>query len=153
MFRGIFNVSADDKGRVSIPARFREQIKENHETPLILLLGFDKTISVYPLDEWKKSETKLMDLQTANKDSRTFMRRVLQVADEVEIDQQGRIMISSLLRKETGIKKNVVIVGMLNRIEIWDKKNYEAYHAKNAEISLEELGQTLSDKGIQSINL
>jgi MraZ protein len=138
---------------MSIPARFREQIRENHESPLILILGFEKTISIYPLDEWKKIESKLTTLDNLNEEKREFQRRLMKAMDEVEIDQQGRIMISPVLRKEADIKKNVVIVGMLNRIEVWDKQNYENYHADKAKVPLEHLGQKLSDQGMQSINL
>jgi MraZ protein len=76
----------------------------------------------------------------------------LSATDEIEIDSQGRIMISPVLRKGAGIAKNVVIVGVLQRIEIWDKQRYEAYHDPATQ-SLEMLAQKLSDKGIQSINL
>jgi MraZ protein len=153
VFRGIFNNSIDDKGRMSIPARFREQIRENHETPLILILGFEQTISIYPMDEWKKKEPTLLDMDTLSEDNRDFLRKVLKIVDEVDIDQQGRIMINRILRKEAGIEKNVVIAGMLNHIEIWAKENYEKYHAEKEKITLEQLGQKLSDKGIKSINL
>lgn len=152
MFRGIFHNSIDDKGRMSIPARFREQIRENHETPLILTLGFDQCLFLYPMDAWKKIEGQLSSLDTLNAEVRQFVRTVLKATDEVDIDQQGRIMISPVLRKEAGLAKGVVIVGMLHRIEIWDKEKYESYHAQTTQ-SLELLGQKLSDKGFQSLTL
>ena len=152
MFRGIFHNSVDDKGRTSIPARFREQIKESHETPLVLTLGFDQCLFLYPMDAWKKIEEKLSSLDTLNAEVRQFQRTILKATDEVEMDQQGRIVISPVLRKEAGIGKSVVIVGMLHRIEIWDKEKYEHYHAQTTQ-SLELLGQKLSDKGIQSLTL
>ncbi len=152
MFRGIFHNSIDDKGRMSIPARFREQIRENHETPLILTLGFDQCLFLYPMDAWKKIEGQLSSLDTLNAEVRQFVRTVLKATDEVDIDQQGRIVISPVLRKEAGLGKGVVIVGMLHRIEIWDKEKYENYHAQTTQ-SLELLGQKLSDKGFQSLTL
>ena len=152
MFRGIFHNSMDDKGRVSIPARFREQIKSEHETPLVLTLGFDQCLFLYPMDAWKKIEEKLASLDTLNAEVRQFQRTIMKASDEVEMDQQGRVMISPVLRKEGGLGKNVVIVGMLHRIEIWDKDKYEGYHAQTTQ-SLELLGQKLSDKGIQSLPL
>ncbi len=142
----------DDKGRVSIPARFREQIKSEHETPLVLTLGFDQCLFLYPMDAWKKIEEKLASLDTLNAEVRQFQRTIMKASDEVEMDQQGRVMISPVLRKEGGLGKNVVIVGMLHRIEIWDKDKYEGYHAQTTQ-SLELLGQKLSDKGIQSLPL
>ena len=142
----------DEKGRTSIPARFREQIREKHETPLVLTLGFDQCLFLYPIDAWKKIEEKLSSLDTLNAEVRQFQRTILKATDEVDMDQQGRIVISPVLRKEAGLQKNVVIVGMLHRIEIWDKEKYENYHAQTTQ-SLELLGQKLSDKGIQSLNL
>lgn len=152
MFRGIFHNSMDDKGRVSIPARFREQIKSEHETPMVLTLGFDQCLFLYPMDAWKKIEDKLASLDTLNAEVRQFQRTIMKASDEVDMDQQGRIMVSPVLRKEAGLGKNVVVVGMLHRIEIWDKDKYEGYHAQTSQ-SLELLGQKLSDKGIQSLPL
>jgi len=152
LFRGIFHNSMDDKGRVSIPARFREQIKSEHETPMVLTLGFDQCLFLYPMDAWKKIEEKLSSLDTLNAEVRQFQRTIMKASDEVDMDQQGRIVVSPVLRKEAGLGKNVVIVGMLHRIEIWDKEKYEGYHAQTSQ-SLELLGQKLSDKGIQSLPL
>jgi len=152
VFRGIFHNSVDEKGRTSIPARFREQIRESHETPLVLTLGFDQCLFLYPMDAWKKIEEKLSSLDTLNAEVRQFQRTILKATDEVDMDQQGRIVISPVLRKEAGIGKNIVVVGMLHRIEIWDKEKYENYHAQTTQ-SLELLGQKLSDKGIQSLTL
>src|SRR5258708_16536801 len=149
LFRGIFHNSLNDKGRMSIPARFREQIKSDHEQPLVLTLGFDQCLFLYPMDAWKKIEAQMASWNTLDPDVRQFVRTVLRATDEVEMDQQGRIMISPVLRKEAGLTKGVAIVGNLHRVEIWDKQKYENYHAQSAQ-SLEMLGQRLSDKGIQS---
>lgn len=137
---------------MSIPVRFREQIRNEHESPLILNSGFDQCIFLYPMDAWRKIEEKLSALNTLNRDEREFQRSIQKALDEVEMDQQGRIMLSPVLRKEAGISKNVVIVGMLHRVEIWDKERYENYHAQPSQ-SIEVLAQKLSDKGVQSIPL
>ena len=134
---------------MSIPARFREQIKTDHEQPLVLTLGFDQSLSLYPMDAWKRIEEQMASWNTLDPDVRQYVRTVLKATDEVEMDQQGRIMISPVLRKEAGLSKSVVIVGNLHRIEIWDKQKYDSYHASSAN-SLEMLGQKLTDKGIQS---
>ena len=152
MFRGIFHNTLDDKGRLSIPARFREQIKTNHETPFVLTLGFDQCLFLYPMDSWKKIEEKLSSLDSLNADVRQFQRTIMKASDEVDMDQQGRVIISQVLRKEAGLVKSVVIVGMLHRIELWDKDKYENYHSQTSQ-SLEVLGQKLSDKGIQQLPL
>ena len=150
MFRGIFHNSIDEKGRVSIPARFRDQIQNAHQTPLVLTLGFDQCLFLYPSDTWQKIEEKLSSMDSLNAEVRQFQRTIMRATDEVDLDQQGRIVISHVLRKEAGLGKSVVIVGLLNRIEIWDKQKYESYHTQSSQ-SLELLGQKLSDKGIQDI--
>ena len=150
MFRGIFHNSIDEKGRVSIPARFRDQIQNDHQTPLVLTLGFDQCLFLYPSDTWQKIEEKLSSMDSLNAEVRQFQRTIMRATDEVDLDQQGRIVISPVLRKEAGLGKSVVIVGLLNRIEIWDKQKYESYHTQSSQ-SLELLGQKLSDKGIQYI--
>jgi MraZ protein len=152
MFRGIFHNHLDEKGRLNIPAKLREQIKSDHETPLVLTLGFDQSLFLYPMDAWKKIEDQLSSLNGLSPEVRQFQRMILGNSDEVELDQQGRIIISPILRKEAGLSKSVVIAGMLQRIEIWDKEKYESYHTQSSQ-SLELLGQKLSEKGIQSITL
>jgi MraZ protein len=151
MFRGIFHNSIDEKGRMSIPARFREQIQNNHTTPLVLTLGFDQCLFLYPSDTFAKIEEQLSSMDGLNSEVRQLQRTLMKATDEVDMDQQGRIVISPVLRKEAGLAKNVVIVGLLNRIEIWDKQKYESYHAQSSQ-SLELLGQKLSDKGIKNIS-
>ena len=152
MFRGIFHNSLDDKGRMSLPARFREQIKTDHETPLVLTLGLDQCLWLYPMDHWKSIEEKLSGMDTLNNDQRWLQRFFMRASDEVELDQQGRIVISPVLRKEAGLNKNIVIVGMLKRIEIWDKEKYEGYNSQTA-ASLELLAQKVSEKGLPPLPL
>ena len=152
MFRGIFHNHLDEKGRLNIPAKLREQMKADHESPLILTLGFDQALYLYPMDVWKKIEDQLLTLNSLSPEVRQFQRMILGNSDEVELDSQGRIIISPVLRKEAGLSKNIVIAGMLQRVEIWDKEKYENYHAQSAQ-TLELLGQKLADKGIQSRNL
>ncbi len=155
MFRGTYYNSVDDKGRTVLPVRLRDQIRDQHETPLVLTLGLDKCLYLYPQDVWKKIEEKLSSLDSLSSEVRLLQRTLLRATDEIQIDTQGRIMISPVLRKEAGISKSVVIMGMLQHIEIWDKEQYENYHAQTSQSaqSLENLAQKLSDKGIQSISL
>jgi MraZ protein len=138
---------------MSIPARFREQIKAEHETPLVLTVGFDQCLFLYTMDEWKKVESQMASWNTLDPVVRQFVRLVLKATDEVEMDPQGRVMVSPVLRKEAGLSKGLVIVGMMHRIEIWDKQKYESYQTQASAQSLEVLGQRLSEKGIQSLNL
>jgi MraZ protein len=137
---------------LNIPSKLRDQIKGEHEVPLVVTLGFDQCLFLYPMDAWKKIEDQLSTLNTLNPEVRQLQRTILGNSDEVGMDGQGRIVLSPVLRKAAGLSKSVVLAGMLGRIEIWDKEKYEAYHAQTAQ-SLEVLGQKLSDKGIQSLNL
>jgi MraZ protein len=152
MFRGIFHNSMDDKGRVSIPSKLREQLKSDGEGPLVVTLGFDQCLFLYPAEGWKKIEEQLSSLNTLNSEVRQLQRTILGNSDEVELDGQGRIVISPVLRKAAGLGKGVVVAGMLNHIEIWDKTKYESYQTQTAQ-SLDVLGQKLSEKGIPPLNL
>jgi len=152
VFRGIFHNSLDEKGRLNIPSKLRDQIKNDHDAPLVVTLGFDQCLFLYPMDAWKKIEDQLSTLNTLDPGVRQLQRTILGNSDEVEMDAQGRIVLSPVLRQAAGLSKAVVLAGMLGRIEVWDKQKYENYHAQTAQ-SLEMLGQKLSDKGIQSLNL
>lgn len=152
MFRGIFHNSLDDKGRLNIPSKIRDRIRDDQDKTLVITLGFDQCLFLYPMEAWKKIEDQLSTLNTLDPGVRQLQRTILGNSDEVELDGQGRVVISPVLRKAAGLSKGVVIAGMLHRIEIWDKEKYETYHSQTAQ-SLEMLGQKLSDKGIQSLNL
>ena len=144
MFRGEYHNHLDDKGRVSVPARFREQIAAQHELPLVVTRGLDKCLSVYPMDTWRRIEEKLATFDSLNKDVRRFQHEIMKETSECEPDKLGHIVLSPVLRAAAGITRDVVVVGVLNRIEIWDKDEYAKYHAQD-DYSLESLAQKLSD--------
>lgn len=147
LFRGEYHNHLDDKGRVSIPARLREQIASQHEMPLVVTRGFDKCLAVYPMDTWRKIEEKLSSLNTLNEHVRLFQRTLMKETSECEPDKLGRIVLSPVLREAAGITRDVVVVGLLNRIEIWDKNEYSQYHGQT-QYSLESLAQKLSDSNL-----
>ena len=114
-------VSVDAKGRVSIPARFRDYLSATYGDQVVLL-GKDGCIFAYPLEEWKRRfSEKLSDLSTSTKEVRRTLRRLYGRAESCEFDRQGRILLPAKLRTSSSIEKEAVIVGIENKLEIWDK--------------------------------
>ena len=113
MFMGEYNHIIDAKGRLIIPARFRELLGEE----FILTKGLDGCLSIYPMDAWEAFETKLRALPLTNKNARTFTRFFVAGATNCELDRQGRILVPQTLREFAGLEKEVVLTGNLDRIE------------------------------------
>ena len=120
MFMGEYNHIIDAKGRLIIPARFRELLGEE----FILTKGLDGCLSIYPMDAWEAFETKLRALPLTNKNARTFTRFLVAGATNCELDRQGRILVPQTLREFAGLEKEVVLTGNLDRIEIWSKEKW-----------------------------
>ena len=120
MFMGEYNHIIDAKGRLIIPARFRELLGEE----FILTKGLDGCLSIYPMDAWEAFETKLRALPLTNKNARTFTRFFVAGATNCELDRQGRILVPQTLREFAGLEKEVVLTGNLDRIEIWSKEKW-----------------------------
>ncbi|GAB5614058.1 division/cell wall cluster transcriptional repressor MraZ [Faecalimonas hominis] len=121
MLTGEFNHSIDAKGRLIIPYKFRENLGEN----FVITKGLDGCLFLYPDNEWKTFEEKLRTLPLTNKDARIFTRFFLGSAVDGGLDKQGRVLISSALRNFAHLEKEVVLVGVLDRVEIWDKAKWE----------------------------
>ena len=118
-------VSVDAKGRVSIPARFREYLSAAYGDQVVLL-GKDGCIFAYPLEEWKRRfSKKLSELSTSTKEVRRTLRRLYGRAQSCEFDRQGRILLPAKLRANSSIEKEAVIVGIENKLEIWDRGRWE----------------------------
>lgn len=120
MFMGEYNHTIDAKGRLIIPAKFRETLGEE----FILTKGLDGCLSIYPMDEWKSFEEKLKALPLTDKNARAFLRFFVAGATSCELDRQGRILVPSTLREFAGLEKEVVLTGSLTRIEIWSKEKW-----------------------------
>lgn len=144
MFRGSFEHSVDAKGRVSMPSKFRDIIADRYEGKLLLAMDFDKCLTVYPLEEWEKLEEKIRALPTMKPEVKDFMRFFFSSATECELDRQGRILIPPTHRASAGIAKNVLLVGIMNKIEIWDAKAWEARHSQNGD----KIGEALAGLGL-----
>jgi MraZ protein len=122
MFMGEFNHSIDAKGRLIIPSKLREQLGES----FVVTKGLDGCLFIYPNDEWANIEAKFREVPLTTKDARKFSRFFFAGASLLEIDKQGRILVPSLLREFAGLKKDVVLVGVLDRVEVWDKEKWES---------------------------
>lgn len=120
MFMGEYNHTIDAKGRLIIPAKFRETLGEE----FILTKGLDGCLSIYPMDEWESFEEKLKALPLTDKNARAFLRFFVAGATSCELDRQGRILIPSTLREFAGLEKEVVLTGNLTRIEVWSKERW-----------------------------
>jgi len=115
MFLGEYQHSLDEKGRVIMPARFREQLGAS----FFITRGLDGCLFVYPREEWLKLSNEVQNLPLARKDARAFSRMLFSGAVEVECDKQGRVSIPNVLRDYAAIQKDLVIIGVSARIEIW----------------------------------
>lgn len=125
MFMSEYNHTVDAKGRLIIPSKFREMLGDE----FVISKGMDGCLFVYANDDWKAFEEKLTSLPLINKEARQFARFFLAGAAQVEVDKQGRILLPASLRSFANLDKDVVLVGVGSRIEIWDKEKYEALSA------------------------
>lgn len=138
MFMGEYHHNVDTKGRLIVPAKFREQLGET----FVLTRGLDQCLFGYPLSEWSLLEEKLKGLPLTKKDARAFTRFFFSAATECEIDKQGRINISTPLMEYAKLDKECVVLGVTNRIEIWSKNIWEDYFSESEE-SFAEMAENL----------
>jgi MraZ protein len=125
-FSGTYYFTVDTKGRIIIPAPFREIISTNYSTKLYVTNApVDQCIRIYPLEEWSKLQDKVRTKPSSDKHIKFFMRRVIGSAVEVDLDKQGRILIPVALRENANINSNVVIVGQVERLELWDRDEWD----------------------------
>lgn len=143
MFMGEYLHALDAKGRLIMPARFREELGEK----FIITRGLDHCLFVYPIDEWRVLEEKVKALPTAKADVRAFVRMLFSGAVEAELDSQGRVLVPQNLREHAAIDKELYVIGVSTRIEIWGKERWENYAAE-AEESYEEIAESIVSLGI-----
>ena len=141
MLIGEYEHSLDAKGRLIMPAKLREDIGEK----FIITKGLDGCLFAFSIVEWKNFEEKLRSLPISNKDARKFSRFFFAGAIECEIDKQGRFLISSNLREFAELEKDVIIVGMDSRIEIWSKEKWNKF---DEDISADEIAEKMEMLGI-----
>ncbi|GEL79587.1 protein MraZ [Enterococcus sp. DIV1368b] len=143
MLMGEFRHNIDAKGRLIVPSKLREELGEQ----FVLTRGLDGCLFGYPMSEWNELESKLNDMPLAKKDARTFVRFFYSAATECELDKQGRINIPNTLRNYATITKECVIVGVSNRIEIWDEAKWQEF-SEAAEENFDEIAENMIDFGL-----
>ena len=143
MLTGEYRNSLDEKGRIMIPAKIRYEIAGS---VLIVTRGIENCLWLFPEDQWKRiSEQLLGSTSVFNERARLLHRRFIAPAQEVEIDKAGRVTISPTLREYGGLKKDCIVLGILNRMEIWDEEVYRAYW-DNKEKEFREAAEEIGDK-------
>lgn len=150
MFQGHSFCTIDAKSRIILPAKFRKYINPEADNKVILTRGMDECLLVYPLDEWEKVKTGLSRYNQFNSDQRFFIRQFLNFVNECELDSQNRILIPPQLIQFAKLKKEVVVLGLLDKMEIWDPEIKERYE-KSMSKSYEEIAEKVSDI-IRSVN-
>ncbi|MEK7505998.1 MAG: division/cell wall cluster transcriptional repressor MraZ [Patescibacteria group bacterium] len=143
MILGEFKHSLDIKGRLAVPAKFREKLGVG----AIITRGLDKCLFIFGANEWEVLVQKLMNLPLAQANSRAFVRLMLAGASDAKVDAQGRILVPDYLRKYAGLKKQAVVTGLYNRMEVWDEGEWQAYKQKT-EASSDEIAEKLGELGI-----
>jgi MraZ protein len=145
-FIGRFPHTIDEKGRLSIPSRFRQALKQRKQQTLVLT-DFETCVTAYPLDVWARLEEKIQGQSNFEKDIRAFLRLFYSGASEQPVDGQGRILIPTQHREKAGLRRDVMIVGALNRIEIWDRERWEQF-LTTSPVTFEDVAGKLAQLGI-----
>lgn len=138
MFIGEYKHTIDDKGRIAVPMKFRADLVKG----AVVTRGLDSSLFLLPLEEWGKLTDKLASLPLGQANSRALARLMLAGAMDAMLDKQGRFIIPEYLRDYAGLRKNVVIVGVNSRLELWDEEAWQVYRAK-AESEVSEIAEQL----------
>ena len=119
-------------GRVSIPSRFREVCRRKYSDETFVIINFDRYLLAYPLKEWAKIETKLSKVSITESEVINSIRYIMKSATDCSVDNQGRVLVPQDLREYAGIENEVVLVGMMNKIELWSKDTWESENGQGA---------------------
>ena len=133
-FTGEYSYTVDSKGRVNIPAKFRKALSADNEEMFVITKGMDPCIWVYPAIVWKNIENNLKNLSSLSAINRTFIRNTVRYASATNYDKQGRIQLTSNLINYSHLKKKTLIIGMVNKIEIWNPDKLKEIDKKNMKI-------------------
>ena len=144
-FKGSYQYSVDSKGRINIPAKLRKYVSAEANGTFVITRGYEKCLFVYPNDEWTKLEQSIRRLSPSDPKHRFFTRMLLENATESQLDGQSRITIPKELLQLAAIENDVIILGVLERIEVWDPRVYKEYRKSQAE-SYENVAQTVLQK-------
>ena len=141
MFMGEYSHNIDAKGRMIVPSKFREQLGDE----FVVTKGLDGCLFVYPNEEWQNIEEKFRNVPLTSKDARKFSRFFFAGAATCELDKQGRILLPAHLREFAGLEKDVVLVGVGSRVEIWSKDKWENM---NSDTDMDEITSAMEGLGL-----
>jgi len=144
MFYGEFEHALDRKGRIIIPSKFRDALKEHYVERFFITRGLDKCLFMFAEDEWRLQEQKFKAMSFTKSEFRRFNRIYFSGASDLTPDKQGRILIPTYLKEYAGIKKDVFIIGVSNRIEIWGRENWKEYYQISKD-TFEDVAEKLID--------
>ncbi|HBI17031.1 MAG TPA: cell division/cell wall cluster transcriptional repressor MraZ [Candidatus Moranbacteria bacterium] len=143
MFIGEYQHTIDPKKRVAMPSRCRVELGKK----VVITRGMDKCLFIYPMKTWEKLAEKLGSLPVGESGTRSFIRLMLAGAVDVDLDKQGRVLIPDYLKEYAGLKKDVTVAGLFDRLEIWDKTKWNIYKNK-AEKDSDEIAEQLGKLGV-----
>ena len=152
MFRGATTISLDSKGRLAIPAKYRNALSIDCEGKMVCTIDIKQPcLLLYPLPEWQIIEKKLTQLSSMNPVERRLQRLLLGHADDCEMDKNGRLLLSAPLRQHAGLDKKLMLVGQLNKFEIWDEA---AWHDQIAQdMDVERDGEFILNERLEDFSL
>ncbi|MCZ7558058.1 MAG: division/cell wall cluster transcriptional repressor MraZ [Bacteroidia bacterium] len=137
-FKGKYEYAVDDKGRVNLPAKLRKNLSPEAQDSFVITRGYDISLDLFPLDMWNEFEQQLRNKTNRHEDDhRLYVRTVMMWAQETSLDKQSRITIPQDLMEFAGISGNVIIIGALDKIELWSPENFKAYYDRHAEQTYE----------------
>lgn len=143
MFIGQYSHTLDEKGRLSVPSKFRALLAEG----LVITRGLDRSLFLYPKREWEQLAQKLAALPLGKSDTRAFARLMLAGAMEADVDSAGRIVVPLYLREYANLSKRVVVTGLYDRVEVWDEDTWTTYRERT-EAEGNDIAERLGDQGV-----
>jgi len=137
-FKGKYEHAVDDKGRVSLPSKLRKNLSPEANDSFVITRGYEFSLDLFPMDVWNQLEDELRSkLNKHREEDRLFLRTLMMWAQEVTLDRQSRIMIPQELMEFAGVTEKVIIIGALEKIEIWSPESFRSYHERNADQTYE----------------
>jgi MraZ protein len=146
-FLGEFEATVDAKGRFLLPAGFKRQLPEGESTSFVINRGFEKCLTLYPIQSWKRLYDQISTLNDFDPKVREFRRYFLNGATNIEIDVAGRILIPPNLKDYAGLGKDIVLAAVVNKIEIWDKEKHQQFFESQSPEEFSKLAQSVMVKG------
>lgn len=130
-FSSEYECTVDAKGRMVLPSKVKNRLPENDNKEIVIIRGLEPCLVIYPTTEWNKISSQVSGLNEFDEESRIIQRNFLRGSAEVELDNMGRFLIPKSMLKHSGIEKNVILVGLGNRLEMWNPDTYENYLIKD----------------------